>query len=180
MARCCGTSVYPRLSFAAALFFLTSPGVAAEANGFTIEQALSAPFCSQLRAAPKGEEVAWVANIGGRRNLWVALLGSDNSVKQVTSYKDDDGQEISDVEWMPNGKSLVYVRGGDTEGLNFAVPNPSDFIHGAKEQVWEVSASGGEPRLLGEGRSPSVSPDGKVIAFISKGQIWIVPGDKSK
>jgi dipeptidyl aminopeptidase/acylaminoacyl peptidase len=150
-------------------------GPAGAAKSFTVEQALSAPFSTELRAAPVGGGVAWVANIDGRRNLWVAQPGMDGSAKQVTQYNDDDGQDISGVEWNPDGKSIVYVRGGDTEGLSPEVPNPADLAHGAKEQVWEVSANGGEPRLLGEGHDPAISPDGKLVAFIAKKQIWIVP-----
>ena len=125
------------------------------AQGFTIEQALSAPFCTELRAGPAGGQVSWVADIGGRRNLWVAQAGTPGSAKQVTHYTEDDGQEISSVDWTPDGSSLVYVRGGDTEGLNPAVPNPADFVHGAKEEIWVVSVQGGEPRLLAEGHGSS-------------------------
>src|SRR5207249_7775747 len=34
-------------------------------------------------------------------------------------------------------------------------------------------SSGGEPRRLGEGHSPAVSPKGNAVAFIYKGQIWL-------
>src|SRR5579863_7052369 len=56
-----------------AVAMMTRPGCA---QGFTIEQALSAPFANELRAAPAKGRLAWVANIGGRRNLWVADPGS--------------------------------------------------------------------------------------------------------
>ncbi|UWZ82409.1 S9 family peptidase [Occallatibacter riparius] len=159
---------------------LAAASAAAFAQGFTIEQALSAPFCTELRAAPTGGQVSWVADIGGRRNLWVAALGTAGSAKQVTHYTEDDGQEISSVDWTHDGSSLVYVRGGDTEGLNPAVPNPADFQHGAKEEIWVVDANGGEPRLLAEGHEPTVSPDGKTVAYVSKGQIWTVRLDDAK
>jgi dipeptidyl aminopeptidase/acylaminoacyl peptidase len=147
---------------------------------FTIEQALSAPFCTELHAAPAGGQVSWVANIGGRRNLWVAQAGTPGSGKQVTHYTEDDGQEITSVEWTHDASSLVYVRGGDTEGLNPAVPNPAGFVHGAKEEIWVVSVQGGEPRLLAEGHESTVSPDGKTVAYVSKGQIWTVRLDDPK
>jgi dipeptidyl aminopeptidase/acylaminoacyl peptidase len=35
-----------------------------------------------------------------------------------------------------------------------------------------VSAEGGEPRLLSEGHEPAVSPDGKLLAYLLKGQVW--------
>jgi dipeptidyl aminopeptidase/acylaminoacyl peptidase len=43
-----------------------------------------------------------------------------------------------------------------------------------------VAASGGEPRLVGNGNSPAVSPDNKTVAFISHGQVWAAPLDGSK
>jgi dipeptidyl aminopeptidase/acylaminoacyl peptidase len=158
--------------------FILYPIAAGQA--FTIEQALSAPFCTELRAAPTGGLVAWVANIGGRRNLWVADPAQSGSAKQVTQYTNDDGQELSSVTWSPDGSSLVYVRGGDTEGLSPAVPNPADFAHGAKEQIWVANAKTGEPRLLAEGHEPAVSPDGKIAAYVSHGQIWTVRLDDDK
>jgi hypothetical protein len=59
--------------FAVMLFaglLLTAPGV--HAKGFTIEQALSYPFPYGLIAAKHGERIAWVFNLRGARNVWVA------------------------------------------------------------------------------------------------------------
>src|SRR5579863_9115596 len=77
---------------------------AAASGGFTIEQALSAPFTEDLRAAPARGRLAWVANIGGRRNVWVAEPGAGGTYtsRQVTHYGDDDGQELSAPEWTPD------------------------------------------------------------------------------
>ena len=41
-------------------------------RGFTLEQVLSAPFPTDLTAAPSGGAVAWVFNDRGVRNIWVA------------------------------------------------------------------------------------------------------------
>jgi Tol biopolymer transport system component len=51
---------------------------------------------------------------------------------------------------------------------------------GAQQQLWIVSAEGGEPRLLAEGRDPAISPDGKLVAYISKGQVWGLHLDDAK
>ena len=42
---------------------------------FTLEQVLSAPFPSELVAAPGGGKVAWLLNERGARNIWIAALG---------------------------------------------------------------------------------------------------------
>jgi dipeptidyl aminopeptidase/acylaminoacyl peptidase len=46
--------------------------------------------------------------------------------------------------------------------------------------LWIVSAEGGEPRLLGEGHSPAVTPDDKLVAYTLKGQIWTVRLDDAE
>jgi len=160
-------------------FLLTAqPGRSQE--GFTIEQALSAPFCSELHAAPTGRKLAWVANIGGRRNLWVAEpSGNGYASRQITHYGNDDGQELSGLSWLPDASAIVYTRGSAAQGDGHPVPNPAWFPHGAQQQVWMVSLAGGEPRLLGEGHGDTVSPDGKTVAYIDHGQVWSVRLDAS-
>jgi dipeptidyl aminopeptidase/acylaminoacyl peptidase len=142
---------------------------------FTIEQALSAPFCSELHAAPAGRKLAWVANIDGRRNIWIAEpQGSGFASRQLTHYGDDDGQELSGLGWLPDASAIVYTRGSSAEGDGHPVPNPAWFLMGAKQQVWIVNFAGGEPRLLADGHGPAVSPDGKIVAYINSGQVWAI------
>ena len=77
----------------------------AQQKSFTIEQALSAPFTSELVAAPAKGRVAWQANINGRRNLWVAEPAPDGKgyvSRQVTHYADEDGQELNTPQWTPD------------------------------------------------------------------------------
>ena len=150
---------------------------------FTIQQALSAPFTSELRAAPSKGRLAWEANIDGRRNLWVAepaAAGKGYTSRQVTHYTEDDGQELSAPEFTSDAEWIVYDRGGSVQGETHPVPNPAWFPGGEKQQVWVVSAHGGDPRLLGDGHSPAVSPDGKTVAYLLKGQVWTVLLDDPK
>jgi hypothetical protein len=70
-----------------ALAFLCAAG----AKTFTLEQVLSAPFPSELIAAPDGNKVAWVLNESGARNVWVATALDFKGVR-VTAYTADDGQ----------------------------------------------------------------------------------------
>jgi len=167
----------------AAAFVLSAPTAIAQAKGFTIEQALSAPYASDLHAAPSRGRLEWEANIGGRRNLWVAEPAPDGKgylSRQITHYTDDDGQEINTPEWTAEAASIVYVRGDGATGENHPVPNPAGFPKGAQQQLWVVSAEGGEPRLLGEGQAPAVSPDGTQLAYTLKGQIWLLHLDDPK
>jgi len=54
-------------------------------------------------------------------------------------------------------------------GESHPVPNPANSSKGAKQELWIVSAEGSEPRLLGEGHTLAVSPDGKQLAYTLKG-----------
>jgi dipeptidyl aminopeptidase/acylaminoacyl peptidase len=160
-----------------AILLLNAHPGSAQQKAFTIEQALGAPFTSHLSAAPAKGRLAWEANIDGRRNLWVADPAPDGKgyvSRQVTHYTEDDGQEIDKAEWTPDAASIVYVRGDSVQGETHPVPNPAWFPKGAQQQLWIVSAEGGEPRLLGEGRAPAISPDGKSAAFILKSQLWVI------
>ncbi len=142
-------------------------------QGMTLEQVMSAPFSSELRAAPKGERIAWVVNQQGRRNLRVADAGSPGyGSRALTHYDADDGVDIGDVTWMPDGSSVVYGRGGDFEFPEKPSPNPALLAGGVAEEIWTVPVGGGEPRRLAEGRSPAVSPDGATLAFISNGEVF--------
>jgi dipeptidyl aminopeptidase/acylaminoacyl peptidase len=161
----------------AAALSLNAQSASEQQKTFTIEQALSAPFTSELTAAPAKGRLAWQANINGRRNLWVAEPapgGKGYVSRQITHYTEDDGQEINTPEWAPDGASIVYVRGNSVQGESHPVPNPAWFPKGAQQQLWIVSADGGEPRLLGEGHAPAISPDGKSAVYVLKGQLWSI------
>ncbi|HEY6147908.1 MAG TPA: DPP IV N-terminal domain-containing protein, partial [Thermoanaerobaculia bacterium] len=141
--------------------------------GFSIEDVMSAPFPSDLVSSPSGA-VAWVFSAAGARNVWVAEPPSF-AARAVTSYRDDDGQEIGDLAFSPDGKSLVYVRGGDAN-RGGEIPNPAHAPEGAEQAVWAVSlAPGSTPRRIGEGHNPAVSA--ARIAFVVKGQVWSAPLD---
>jgi len=90
---------------------------------FTLEQVLSAPFPYELIAAPGGGRVAWVLNERGARNIWVASA-PDLNASRLTAYTRDDGQDLGQLTFTPDGKSVIYVRGGDLENLGRPDPNP--------------------------------------------------------
>ena len=173
-------SVFTTLTVFLLSILLAEPASRAQSTAsFTIEQALSAPFAEHLTAAPSGEKIAWVANIGGRRNIWVAEPGSAGSYRsrQLTQYSDDDGQELSAPQWTPDAATIVYVRGASAQGESHPVPNPAWFPQGAHQQIFAIATNGGQPRLIAEGNSPALAPDGQSLVYLSKGQIWIASLD---
>ncbi len=147
----------------------------------TLEQFLSAPFPTELTAAPAKGRVAWVFNAQGARNIWIAEPAPDGSYKsrQLTSYKDDDGQDLGEISWAPDAETIVYTRGGDLEFPNASYPNPDSSPQGVEQDIWAIPLNGGAPKKLGEGHSPSVSPKSGSVAFILKGQVWLAKLDGS-
>lgn len=154
--------------------FLAGP--AAPCQGFTLEQALSAPFASDLIGSRQLGRLAWIENQQGRRNLWVAEPDASGKYKskQLTSYDQDDGQEMYQAAWTPDAQHLVYVRGGDSEFPGRPDPNPALAPEGVSQNIWLIAATGGEPRKLADGYNPVISPSGDQVAFISHGQIWAI------
>ncbi len=163
-----------RLQTIALLLFVII-GAAMARGSFTIEQVLSSPFPTELIASPAGNRVAWVFDARGLRNIWVAEPGEGGSYRsrQVTQYTQDDGQDVGELAWTPDGQSIVYVRGGDFEN-DASYPNPASAAEGVEQDVWVVSLEGGAPRKLAEGHSPAVSPKGGDVAYIFKDQVWLV------
>jgi dipeptidyl aminopeptidase/acylaminoacyl peptidase len=144
----------------------------AQAAPFTMEQALSYPYASGIVAAPAGGHVAWVRNVAGVRNVWVADAPSYKP-RQVTKYASDDGQEIGELMFSPDAKFLVYVRGGDHDSNWEAdsAPVPDATTEQAKVTIWSVALPGGAPVKVGEGDEPALT-SGNRIAFVVKDQVW--------
>ena len=149
---------------------LASPALA---KTFTLEQVLSAPFPSELIAAPGGGKMAWLLNERGARNVWIASFPDFKGVR-LTNYTQDDGQDVGKLRWTPDAKAVVYMRGGDLEFLGRPDPNPMADPAGVDQSIW-IAAPGEAPRKLAAGHSPVVSPKGDRLAYLLGGQIWLAP-----
>jgi dipeptidyl aminopeptidase/acylaminoacyl peptidase len=157
------------------LWLTLSPLVAAAMPGqYSLEQALSYPYDSQLAAAKRSDVIGWVRNVGGVRNVWVAH-GPRFAPLQVTRYAEDDGQEITQLDFSPDGTQLIFVRGGDhdanwpSEG-NLA-PDPSAAVEQPTTAIWKVPTTGGAPVKLDEGDAPAVSARGE-IGYLKDAHVW--------
>jgi dipeptidyl aminopeptidase/acylaminoacyl peptidase len=151
----------------ALLIFVALPLLAAPS--FTIDQVLSSPFPEDLLASPHGDAVAWVMNARGVRNVWVARAPLFNGVP-VTHFTEDDGQELSEIAWNPDGTSLFFTRGGDPNSRG-EFPNPLTVSAGVHQEIWTAELSG-EAHKLADGHAATVAPDGSRIAWTLSGQIW--------
>ena len=166
-----------RVAASLCLLLLLAVSAPAKQHSFTLEQVMSAPFPTELTAAPSGAKAAWIFNAQGARNVWVAEepSGGDRFIaRQLTSYSGDDGQDVGELAWLPDASAVVYVRGGDQEYPGESYPNPGSVPQGAQQNIWLMPLNGGSPQLLGEGYAPAVSPRGTSVAFLYKGQVWLV------
>lgn len=150
-------------------------------GGLPMESLKAYPFPNELTAAATGTRIAWAINQEGKRNIYVAE-GPIFQAKRLTNYLQDDGQELSSVSLSADGKWVVYVRGGDHgSNWNDDLPvNPTFMPTPPKVQIWSVPFEGGNPRLLGEGEMPVISPKSDKIAFSKGGQIYTAPVDGSQ
>ncbi|MGZ8842622.1 MAG: S9 family peptidase, partial [Pyrinomonadaceae bacterium] len=129
------------LFFALLLLLSGSLAHSAPAQSFTLEQVMSSPFPSDLVVSKRGDKLAWAFDAEGKRNIWIAEAPAYAS-RQLTRSTNDDGQELTDLVFSPNGTAIAYVRG---EGKNQAgeVPNPTSDPAGAKQQVLVVDTRTG-------------------------------------
>ena len=151
----------------------TNTASALHAPSFTLEQIKSYPFPNELTASATGSRIAWAFNERGARNVWVAE-GPDFRARKLTNYEIDDGQELTSLSLSADGKYVVYVRGGD-HGSNFDSSvgvNPSLAPVQMKVQLWSVPFSGGDPKLLGEGDDPLISPKSDRVIFAKERGLW--------
>ena len=171
------------LALVAATWSLEPP-IAAQSpapHSFTVDQILSVPAPDNLTASPAGSTIAWTFNERGVRNIYAADAPRFEP-RRLTSYLEDDGQELTHLSFSSNGEMLVYVRGGD-HGSNRpgdTPPNPAGSPIQPKMQVWSVPVAGGQPALLGDGDDPVIAPDSNRVAFVRDRRIWISRIDGSK
>jgi dipeptidyl aminopeptidase/acylaminoacyl peptidase len=145
---------------------------AAQAPAFTLDAALGAPFPSGLVASPGGGKVAWILDAQGSRNIWVAEPSANGSFtsRQLTRYSGDIGVEIGALAWSPDGRTLVFERGGE--------PNPQSLPLGTTPgQLWSIAVGDTAPRLLGDGSSAAIAPKGNIVAYSARTTIVLVSLD---
>src|ERR1700742_3498614 len=140
------------------------------AKNITLEQVLSAPFAENLVAAKRANRVAWTLDENGKRNIWVAEAPKFEA-RRLTSYLQDDGQELSQLSFSEDGNTIVYTRGGEKNSAGQS-PNPTSNPAGATQAVWSIGFSGGEPRKIDDGHSAKTSSQG-MVAYLRDGEIYL-------
>jgi dipeptidyl aminopeptidase/acylaminoacyl peptidase len=158
------------------LLLITSAiSVAAQAEDFALKDVIAFPFVDGLVAAHGADRVAWVRTVQGVRNVWMAD-GPAFTPRQATHYTADDGQELTQLTFSPDGAALLYVRGGDHDenwpAEGDLAPDPAASPIEPKITIWKADISGKQaPVAIAEGDNPAISSTGE-IAFIRNHAIW--------
>ena len=143
----------------------------------SIKELLAAPFASELVVSPDRSSISWVDNIAGCRNIYFASGSSLQEVSQLTDYHGDEGISLGSIQFTKDGKGIVYVR-GNTKNRSGQAANPALLQINTAKTLHHLDIESGGIREIGPGRSPQISPDGETLAYINKGQIWlVVPSD---
>jgi Tol biopolymer transport system component len=108
------------------ILLLVATNTIAQTN---LEQFLSHPIESGFAASADGKNLAWVINDHGKRNILVKT-GSELP-RLLTDYQQDDGQEISQLVFSPNGTKLLFVRGNGAN-RNGQHANPASLAEGGR------------------------------------------------
>ncbi len=165
------------LSRALAIMMVLLSGAQAHAKGFSIKQILSAPFASGIVAAPDGRDFAWVSNVSGHRNVWLATVGPGNTglhSRALTRYSADDGLDLTELAFIPHHAQLLYVLGGDAEYPDKPAANPAQLTTGVDQEIYLVGLRGGTPLKLAPGHAPLASPDGDRVLYLRHGEVFSI------
>ncbi|MCJ7630047.1 MAG: hypothetical protein MUO50_16860, partial [Longimicrobiales bacterium] len=156
-----------------ALLFNLLFSAQAAPQGFSFEDILSPPYPSEMVSARSVDRVAWISVERGRRNVYTAAAPDFEPVR-LTSWMDDNGQDLTSIRISDDGEVLVFVR-GHTPNSQGWVANPNSDPLGAERAIWAVSSSGGKAWRVAEGSDPALSPDGRWVLFVKDGQIHRAP-----
>ncbi len=97
--------------------------------------------------SPDGKMVAFVAFVGGRRQIWIRMV-SGGAPLQLTH----DTVDHLEPRWAPDSSTLIY----------YAPP----ARHGEPGTIWEISALGGWPRKIAAAvGGGDISHDGRRLAI---------------
>jgi dipeptidyl aminopeptidase/acylaminoacyl peptidase len=115
-------------------------------------------------------EVAWISYEKGLRNIFLHTIVEAKPI-MLTHFSEDDGQELTGLQWSPDGKHISFIRGG-APNRRGEIPNPRSVPDGASRSIWAMNADGSNQRILAEGAGPQWAPDSQSIAYVSKGQVY--------
>src|SRR4029077_14286401 len=145
---------------ATCLTLLTAP-LAAQTKA-TVAQFLSPSSPLELTRARDADRVAWVAYERGMRNVYTAAAPDFKPVR-LTSFMQDDGTDLSEVDLSDDGSTAIFLRGTNPNRAGW-IANPSHDPRGQERTVWAVrTAAGSAPWRVAAADGATLSPDGRSV-----------------
>jgi dipeptidyl aminopeptidase/acylaminoacyl peptidase len=141
--------------------------------GFTLEQALSAPYSTNLTAAPVGGLVAWVEHSSGRNNLFVG--GAASPARALTHNTADAAQDVLELTFAPDASAIAYTFGPDDDDPtpDGKPANPAHLQRNLAPEIFVQPLAGEAAAIkLGEGHGEVYTHDGHTLLFVRGGQVW--------
>ena len=138
---------------------------------------MSSSFPNSLTSDPHHDQIAWVINKAGVRNVWVAQ-GPDFQPQQLTAYTEDLGQSISGLVFSQDGSTL-YFRKGDDPNRSGEYPNPLSRSNQKNDEltIYSIDVSGGQAKEVVKGSSILPSPKGDMTMILHKGKVHLLELD---
>ena len=151
------------------LFFGTVCALSAQQT-YSLQQVLSAPYASELTAAPVGDRFAWVENAEGHHNLW---LGRPHApAHQLTIFDQDDGLDLYGLAWSPDASIIAFTRTTEN-GPDDKPANPAHLQRVLEPEIWLAPVAGPVPTAATvQGSAPLFSRDGQTLFFLRDHSIW--------
>ena len=104
----------------------------------------------------------------------LATVSETKNGMKVIIYNSENGQELlridntATVTWHPDSKSVFFVKTEKASG---------------HKKIFRLPVAGKKEIFLADGESPACSPDGKSLAYVHDGYVWIMNtggGNKNK
>lgn len=149
-----------------------------------VRDMLSYPYPSNLCSVPATGWMAWTFDIQGKRNVYISK-DKGKSFEKLTSYDEDTGQPISQLQFSPDGKWLLFIRGAEPGGnWSSADPvNPTSFPKAPSVDLVSINLAANKSTVLASGlatEKPAISPADEMVAFVKDGSVWAAPMDGSE
>jgi dipeptidyl aminopeptidase/acylaminoacyl peptidase len=124
----------------------------------------------ELTSARDVDRIAWSVYEAGMRNVYTAAAPDFLPVR-LTSFMNDNGQDLGTVRLSADGEIAVFVR-GHAANRDGWVANPLHDPAGSERAIWAVRTTGGDAWRVAEGSAPALSPDGRTVLYLKDGQIY--------
>lgn len=108
----------------------------------------------------------WSAD--GRRLLFESLS------RPAMVDADGGGQRLLPFEPGPDGVFGRFSLSPDGRHFAYTRPTRDRDDADAEPEIWRASTDGHDDRQIGEGWSPRWSPDGRMIAYVGGGGVWLM------